>query len=192
MNERGWVRLHRQLAEHELWLRDRFSRGQAWVDLLMSANYVERHVAPHDVTVKRGQILTSQGALATRWQWNRETVRLFLRELEAGGMLEIRAVRGVAPAVARASAITSAISKSGGSAIGYTLLTISNYERYQGLQDDASAITSAIRPPATPAIPKKITTRNQERDARVPRAAFSSSSTNGASRKHVDAEWGRA
>src|SRR2546427_513725 len=35
----GWIRVHRALAEHQIWLREPFTMAQAWVDLLMRANY---------------------------------------------------------------------------------------------------------------------------------------------------------
>jgi hypothetical protein len=127
VNERGWIKLWRQLAEHELWLRERFTRGQAWCDLLMSANHTEHQLVRggRPITVRRGQVYGSQVALARRWRWTRETVGLFLKDLNKAGMIsDIIAVRGAD--------------------IGYTLLTISNYERYQGVPAEVSDISSDI------------------------------------------------
>ena len=70
----GWIKLYRQIRDHAYWLeRRRFSRAEAWIDLLMSASHKD-----HDVTIggriinlKRGQVLTSQVALAQRWGWKR-------------------------------------------------------------------------------------------------------------------------
>ena len=37
-----WIRVHRALAEHQIWLREPFTMAQAWVDL-MRANYHKSH-----------------------------------------------------------------------------------------------------------------------------------------------------
>ena len=39
----GWIRVHRALAEHQIWLREPFTMAQTWVDLLMRANYHKSH-----------------------------------------------------------------------------------------------------------------------------------------------------
>ena len=40
----GWIPIHRQLQEHWLWEDKPFSKGQAWIDLLMLANYKDTKV----------------------------------------------------------------------------------------------------------------------------------------------------
>jgi hypothetical protein len=110
-NGAGWIKLFRSLAGHSLWLTDPFSIGQAWVDLLMLANYHDSTSFRGDVTVKRGQVLTSIYSLGTRWKRDPKTVRRWLLVFERAGML------------ARASAH--------GRDGGYTLITLLNYETYQ-------------------------------------------------------------
>ena len=80
----GWIKLYRQLMNHELWLSEPFTRGQAWVDLLMLANHEEGfiRVRGHRIDIKRGQVGWSQKKLAERWKWSRKKVSNFLRELE--------------------------------------------------------------------------------------------------------------
>lgn len=34
MTTKGWVSIHRQLCENDLWLSEPFTRGQAWVDMI--------------------------------------------------------------------------------------------------------------------------------------------------------------
>ena len=98
MTTAGWVCVHRQLAEHPLWLRERFTPGQAWVDLLLAAAWDDHEsFATHGPSwIKRGQLLTSQMKLASRWRWDRETVRRFLRELERHGMVRIETSKATA------------------------------------------------------------------------------------------------
>ena len=72
----GWVKLHRTLAYNKLWLSEPFTKGQAWVDLLMLAG-------------RDGVVKTSYQWLADRWNWNhKEKVRRFLAYLVAEGMIE--------------------------------------------------------------------------------------------------------
>ncbi len=124
----SWVRLHRKLADHPMWTGERFTRGQAWVDLILQASYKDRIAVQGNTTrtVKRGQVLNSQVALAKRWGWNRETVRVFLRLLQSLNMI--------------------AIQTSKATDTGYTLITILNYELYQGGAHDPRSLRSAIGP----------------------------------------------
>lgn len=89
MNE-GYFMIARSLLEHKIWVDDKpFSRGQAWVDLIGRANWkaTERWSGAELVKVKRGQLLTSEGALAERWGWSRGKVRRYLNTLENAGMI---------------------------------------------------------------------------------------------------------
>ena len=85
----GWIWLHRQLAEHDLWLAEKFTRGQAWADLLMLANYKDGAIWVRgiEVPVKRGQVGWSEVRLASRWQWSRNKVRRFLDSLRKRKMV---------------------------------------------------------------------------------------------------------
>lgn len=133
MNDAGWVRLHRRLRRHPLWGSERFSRGQAWVDLLLDAAHTDHEVVRGGrvIAVPRGAVFTSQSGLAERWSWTRETVGKFLKLLEKQAMIaDISAVRGAG--------------------IGYTLFRISNYKRFQSNGHAASAISPDISPDVKP------------------------------------------
>jgi len=135
MNE-GWIKLFRQLRDHCLWIGERFSKGQAFVDLLLMAGYADREVMMGTtvVPVKRGEILTSQVRLAERWQWNRRTVARFLAGLQLLNMVRIRSSKGTET--------------------GFTLISIVNWDIYQGSEkplftvnvasDDTSGGTSDV------------------------------------------------
>jgi len=79
----GWIKLHRRLGDSELWLSEPFTRGQAWVDLIMLANFKDGYIRVRGIKipVKRGQVGWSQLSLAKRWKWSRPKVRRFLDEL---------------------------------------------------------------------------------------------------------------
>ena len=40
----GFAPVYRSLSEHPLWLGEPFTRGQAWVDLLMLVNYKDSRI----------------------------------------------------------------------------------------------------------------------------------------------------
>jgi len=133
----GWVQIHRSLLHHALWTGERYTRGQAWVDLILRASYTD-HLAlqgGRSISVRRGQVLTSQVALAHHWCWNRETVRTFLRLLNSANMI--------------------AIETSKATDTGYTLITLCNYGLYQGdgqgVLGLSSSIDSSIPPSFEPA-----------------------------------------
>ena len=66
----GWIKLHRKLKDNKLWLCEPFTRGQAWVDLLLLANHEDNffYCREHKIEVKRGEVGWSQLKLAKRWR----------------------------------------------------------------------------------------------------------------------------
>lgn len=113
--DKGWIAVWRKLRNHQFWQEPRrFSKAEAWLDLLMEAAYQDhdRIWGWQTIHVKRGQVLETQGSLAERWGWNRKTVRKFLRVLDADNAVDIRTSKDTET--------------------GYTIITIINYELYQG------------------------------------------------------------
>ena len=110
MAHEGYIKLYRQLLNNDLWKDKPFTKGQAWVDLLLKANYADKtcKIKGKTITIKRGQLLRSTDQLASDWGWSRGKVMRFVRELERTG-------NGTA----------------NGTAYG-TLITIENYETFQG------------------------------------------------------------
>lgn len=82
----GWIKLHRQILEHSLWTQEPFTRGQAWVDLVLIANHKDGiiNVRDHVIQIKRGQVGWSENRLAQKWKWSRTKTRNFLKYLETG------------------------------------------------------------------------------------------------------------
>ena len=106
----GWVKLHRKLMDNDLWKEKPFSRGQAWVDLIMLASHKDKEFLFDSVylPIYKGEIITSKRKLGTRWGWSNSKVDKFLFELEKVKMLSVK----------------SDTKKS--------TLKITNYEQYQG------------------------------------------------------------
>lgn len=88
----GWVKIHREITNHEIWGDKPFAKGQAWLDLILLANYTDRTVllGNSKETVRRGSLITSELKLMERWGWGRKKVRLFLNFLETEKMITIK------------------------------------------------------------------------------------------------------
>lgn len=86
----GWISVHRQIQEHWLWAEKPFSKGQAWIDMLLLANHEDKKVllGSELVDVKAGSFITSEVKLAERWGWSRHKVRDFLDLLKTDKMLD--------------------------------------------------------------------------------------------------------
>ncbi|MFH1491242.1 MAG: hypothetical protein ABII06_20230, partial [Pseudomonadota bacterium] len=83
MENSGWIKLHRKIMEMSEWLMEPFTKGQAWVDLLLLANHKTGYIQKRGITIEvnRGQVGYSEDALAARWKWSRGKVVRFLVSL---------------------------------------------------------------------------------------------------------------
>lgn len=120
----GYIKLHRQLLECWIWDDEEpFSKGQAWVDLLLLVNHSDKKTSFNGqiITIKRGQRLTSIRKLAERWKWSRKKVSNFLDLLESDEMIiQERATKA-------------------------TLITIVNYSVYQYSEGDERATKEPLK-----------------------------------------------
>ena len=85
---KGYVLINRQIEDNWIWTEKPFSRGQAWVDLILMANYKDTTavIKGHVFEIKRGQLLRSLEFLSERWGWSRKKIRTFLCQLEGHAM----------------------------------------------------------------------------------------------------------
>lgn len=105
----GYILLHRTIFDHWTWRDKPFSKGQAWIDLIMMVNFAEGKdiVDGNTVIINRGETLTSYEKLSARWGWSRKKTTNFINSLKRDDMLLTkRAGRG-------------------------TVLTIVNYDDFQ-------------------------------------------------------------
>lgn len=88
----GWIKLHRQISENEFYLSERFTKMQAWIDLLLLAGHTKQTIFIRgiEINLKPGELCYSQQSLAVRWKWNFKTVRKFLELLENRQMVKCR------------------------------------------------------------------------------------------------------
>ena len=93
MDKNGYISLHRKIQDNWLWNEKPFSKGQAWVDLILLARWkdgVQMHRGQL-LKRKRGQVYCSMTWLAKRWGWSRDKVRRFMRTLEEQHMVRVNA-----------------------------------------------------------------------------------------------------
>ena len=107
----GWIKLYRRILECFLWLDDEpFCKRAAWIDLLLLANHRNKQIMfdGKPLIIRRGQYLTSVRKLSSRWGWSKDKTLRFLKILEMQQMIHRESDNK------------------------RTLLTIVNYEVYQG------------------------------------------------------------
>ena len=106
----GWISLHRKIAENFLWKEKPFSKGQAWVDLLLLTNHKKGLLKVKNgltVVINRGECGYSVLALAERWGWSRGKVNRFMKLLKNEKMIQQKIIEN------------------------HSVISISNYEQFQ-------------------------------------------------------------
>lgn len=88
---RGWIKLYRRINDNWIWEEKPFSKGQAWIDLLLLANYEARKTTfkGEVITCEIGTVNISVLELSRRWGWSRGKTRQFLTLLEKDNMIEL-------------------------------------------------------------------------------------------------------
>lgn len=113
MANQGYILIHRSIMDKDDYLGHKFSTKEAWIDLLLLANFTDNRDSLRGVfyDVKRGQVGHSMLTLSERWQWSRGRVKRFLNELEIRQQIGTKKIQG-------GKFLT-------------TIITITNYEQYQ-------------------------------------------------------------
>lgn len=88
----SFIKLDRKLKSNPLWLEKPFSKGQAWVDLLLLAQGVDREKMYRGKVQnqKPGVVYTSIVYLSNRWGWGRNRVYHFLDNLIQEKMIGVQ------------------------------------------------------------------------------------------------------
>ena len=108
----GYILIYRSIFETGLYPKKRkFTEFEAWMDLLLRTNYKNNKLLfdMKFIDVLRGQLLTSELKLSTRWMWSRDKVRSFLKLLQNDAMITKESFNK------------------------YTIITICNYDNYQNI-----------------------------------------------------------
>lgn len=138
MNE-GWVKTYRSLTDHWVWQDKPFSKGQAWMDLLLMVNHSEKKILIDGKleNVERGQTVSSIRKLCDRWGWSNTKVKNFLKMLENDSMIHVK------------------------SDTKKTVITIVNYSVYQ---DSENEKTTLKRQSSDTETSQKHTNKNDKND----------------------------
>ena len=109
MSNHGYISVHRKIQTHWLWEDKPFSKGQAFVDMLMKANHKANKFPFKNniILVERGQFIRTERHLSDDWGWSRTKIRSFLKMLQEDSMIVQKKDQGV------------------------SVVTICNYEEYQ-------------------------------------------------------------
>ena len=88
----GYIALHRKIMENEFYFSEKFTKSQAWIDLLLLATHTEQTIFIRGIEIKLnpGELCYSQLSIAARWKWNFKTVCKFLKLLENRKMVETK------------------------------------------------------------------------------------------------------
>lgn len=87
----GYIKLHRQLLDNPLFTSEPFTRGQAWITLLLLTNYKDGYIAVKNgelLKIERGECGYSELALAKIFKWSRGKVKRFINLLESEKMIQ--------------------------------------------------------------------------------------------------------
>ena len=127
-SEHGWIKLHRCITDNWVWSDKPFSKGQAWIDMLLMANHEPHRLKTKTgfVDIDRGSFHTEERSLMSRWGWSNSKVRNFIRCLVSEKMI----------------AVTVKKSTTGKSTEGTTVKVL-NYRVYQGMLNEKSSGNSA-------------------------------------------------
>lgn len=87
--QQGWLKIHRKILDNFLWEDRPFSKGQAWIDLILLANHENKKIIfdGNAIEVKRGEKITSIRFLSERWGWSTTKTKKFLNVLQNEKML---------------------------------------------------------------------------------------------------------
>ena len=88
----GYILLHRQLLDSSVWDDgEKHNKKSAWIDLLLKVNHADKNkmVDGKEITIHRGQRLTSIAKLALEWGVSRKTAKKWIDTWKSAGMVYV-------------------------------------------------------------------------------------------------------
>lgn len=112
--DRGYIRFYRSVFEHPAFREEPFTEREAWTWLCANAAWKPRRqrMGEHIVDLARGELVGAVRFLAEKWGWSRGKVERFVIRLKNETMIETRTETGI------------------------TIISVCNYDIYQGGDDD--------------------------------------------------------
>jgi uncharacterized phage protein (TIGR02220 family) len=90
--EKGWLKVWRDIQDTKDWKEKPYTRGQAWIDLLLRANWEETPITKWErgilIKAPRGCFIASTAELAKIWGWSRSKVERFFTRLKTEEQIE--------------------------------------------------------------------------------------------------------
>ena len=136
MENEGWIKLHRQFLEWEWFDSDEMVR--LFLAILLMANHEDKKW--HGITIRRGQILTSRDKLAEVTGLSAQQVRTCLSRFEKTGEITKKSTNK------------------------NTLITVSNYDRYQVREGCQQPTTNQQSTSNQPTINQQSTTNKNDKN----------------------------
>ena len=81
----------RKLFHDDLWTSEKFSKGQAWLDLFAWAYHSDGNFKwdGRRYNLKRGQLCHTEKFLCNRWKWSRNKLRRTFKKWQEDGMITL-------------------------------------------------------------------------------------------------------
>lgn len=110
---KGFLPVPRDFLDSQEWLGEKFTKGQAMLDLmgLVSFQPARVFIGSKYVELPKGSLYTSYYELSERWHWGRNKTTTFIKELAKAGFLTIRSAK---PGAKQGTIITIDISTKNG------------------------------------------------------------------------------
>lgn len=88
----GWVKVYRDIQNCWIWDDKPFSRGQAWIDLILMVNHEDKKIMFNGtlIEIKRGSGITSIRKLSEKWGWSTKKVKHYLEQLQQDNMVSFK------------------------------------------------------------------------------------------------------
>lgn len=116
----GWIKIHRKIFDNSIWnLREPYDKRSAWIYLLLKASHEDMAVEfkGETVNLKSGTLIDTYRHFSDTWMWPLARVQRYIEKLKAIQMINAERYKGG------------------------TLITIVNWEFYQGLEGVTDTLT---------------------------------------------------
>jgi hypothetical protein len=111
----SWYKMHRGWQSHEAFADEPFTEREAWEWLIAEASYDGKkpfNVSGEPVILPRGKLSFSLSYMARAWQWEKSRADRYVKRIAKWGLIETQSERG------------------------QTVITICEYEKFQGNQNE--------------------------------------------------------
>ena len=90
--DKQYIKVLRKLFRDPMWTSEKFTKGQAWVDLLYWAYHSDGNFKwdGRRYNLRRGQLSHTEGFLSNRWGWSRNKVRRVFKKWQENGMITVQ------------------------------------------------------------------------------------------------------